>query len=355
MKLASLISYLLDAFSPAIKEEVPGAVNGTTSHYINLRNQTYHYLHAYPADNVPAKGNVLLFHGLPDFSYGWHRQIPFLSSLGYRVIAPDMLGVSRSFAPCAISRYTFKEIGADMATLIDEVLGPDAQVIVGGHDWGAGMAYKFPMLYPSKTKAVFAMSFPYTKAYYGPNAEWTDLDDLVKDGTFPTWGYQLQWRQVSFDRNFTTKGEIRNLLTALVGGSTADGRYAISEKHGILYDVLPDVVPESGFLKGEELDIYVDALHQNGVRSEWNSYRTRRMNYEDEIDFPKAGEFVYKLPALFIPSLQDLSVLPRYYNENMRSSFENLTIEPLDASHWLMLEDSDGVNRIVGNWLRRLE
>lgn len=355
MKLASLFLYLLDAVSPSVPEDVPGAVNGTTSHYVKLRNQTYHYLHAHPAENVAPKGSVLLFHGLPDFSYGWHHQIQFLSSLGYRVIAPDMLGASRSFAPCAISRYTFKEIGADMATLIDEVLGPDAQVIVGGHDWGAGMAYKFPMLYPAKTKAMFAMSFPYTKAYYGPNTEWVDLEELVKDGTFPTWGYQLQWRDVSFDRNFTTKKEIRSLLTALVGGSTADGRYAISEKSGILYDVLPYVVPESGFLKKEELDIYVDAIHRNGIRSEWNSYRARRMNFEDEVDIAKAGEFVYKLPALFIPSLQDLSVLPRYYNEDMQSSFENLTIEPLDASHWLMLEDPHGVNRIVGNWLQGLE
>lgn len=355
MKFSAPLLWLFDFYSAAFPaDKVPGAVNGTTSHYIKVRNQSYHYLHAYPATDITPKGNIVLFHGLPDFSYGWHHQIPYLSSLGYRVLAPDMLGVSRSFAPCPVERYTFKEIGADIAALVDEVLGPDEQVIVGGHDWGAGMAYKFPLWYPSKVKALFALSFPYTKEYYGPNTEWVDLEQLVEDGTFPTWGYQLQWRDVSFDRNFTTKESVRSLLNALVGGSTADGQSAISAESGIIYDVLPNVIPESGLLKGTELDIYVDAIHQHGVRTEWNSYRTRRMNFEDELKIARAGEFKYKLPSLFIPSLQDFTILPEYYNGKMRADFENLTIEALDASHWLLLEDPQGVNRIVGSWLAGL-
>lgn len=233
---------------------------------------------------------------------------------------------------------------ADIAAIVDSVLGPDAQVIVGGHDLGSGVAYKFPMWYPRKTKAMFAMSFPYVQAYYGPNEAWVDLQELVESGAYETFGYQLQWRDVSFDRNFTSKEDIRTLLTALIGGSTTDGRSAVSVNTGILYDVLPDVVPESGFLKGEELDLYVDAISRNGIGGEWTWYRTRRMNFEDELEIAKAGGFRYELPALFIPSLQDTSILPKYYEEDMRASFDNLTIEPLDKSHWLLVEDPQGVN-----------
>lgn len=103
LSIFSLISVAM-----AYNNAVPGATNGTTSHYITVRDQTYHYLHADPAPNVTPKGTILLFHGLPDFSYGWNHQIPFLSSLGYRVLAPDMLGAARSSAPCSISRYTLK-------------------------------------------------------------------------------------------------------------------------------------------------------------------------------------------------------------------------------------------------------
>ena len=35
---------------------------------------------------------VILLHGFPDFSYGWHHQIPFLVEQGYRVWAPDQRG-----------------------------------------------------------------------------------------------------------------------------------------------------------------------------------------------------------------------------------------------------------------------
>ncbi|KAL5373512.1 hypothetical protein DPSP01_012641 [Paraphaeosphaeria sporulosa] len=338
----------------ATNSTVPGATNGTTSHFITVRNQTYHYLHALPSPGITPKGTILLFHGLPDFSYGWRHAISFLSSLGYRLLVPDMLGAARTSAPCPISRYTFKEMSADIAAIVDAVLGPNAQVIVGGHDWGTGVAYKFPMWYPEKTKALFALSYPYTQTYFGPNEQWVDLQELVDSGVYETYGYQLQWRDVSFDRNFTSKEDIRTLLTALIGGSTADGRYAVSEKSGILYDVLPDIAPDSGFLKGEELEIYVDAISRNGVRGGWNWYRTRRMNFEDELDVAKAGGFRYKLPALFIPSLQDTTVLPRYYEEEMRASFDDLTIEPLNKSHWLLVEDPQGVNQVLEKWLADL-
>jgi soluble epoxide hydrolase/lipid-phosphate phosphatase len=357
MKLMSLTLFLVSFFRLTIASNTtaPGAVNGTTSHYITVRNVSYHYLHAYPSSNTTPKGTILLFHGLPDFSYGWHHTIPFLSSLGYRVLAPDMLGAARTSAPCPISRYTFKEMTADIAAIVDAVLGPDAQVIVGGHDWGTGVAYKFPLWYPQKTRALFALSFPYVQAYFGPNEAWGELQALVESGAYATYGYQLQWRDVSFDRNFTSKEEIRALLNALIGGSTADGRYAVSAEMGLLYDVLPDVVPESGFLKGEELDIYVDAIARNGVRGGWNWYRTRRMNFEDELEIARKGDFRYELPALFIPSLKDITVLPRYYEQDMRASFDDLTIEPLNASHWLLLEDPQGVNGILEKWLGGLD
>lgn len=361
MKLTTLVTSFICLLNTAtatdctVNTTVPGATNGTTSHFITVRNQTYHYLHAFPAPAAVHKGTILLFHGLPDFSYGWHHTIPYLSALGYRVLAPDMLGAVRTSAPCPISRYTFKEMTADIAAIVDSVLGPNAQVIVGGHDWGTGVAYKFPMWYPEKTRALFRMSFPYVQRYFGPNEQWVDLQELVENGTYPTYGYQLQWRDVSFDRNFTSKEDIRTLLNANIGGSTADGQYALSVRDGILYDVLPDVVPESGFLKGEELDIYVDAISMNGVRGGCNWYRTRRMNYEDELGIAKKGGFRYEVPALFIPSLQDGSVLPRYYEEEMRASFDDLTIESLDKTHWLLLEDPQGVNQILRKWLAKLE
>ena len=157
MRLFDAVSILLLALSTLVSSlntTVPH-IRGTTSHFAKLRNNTYHYLAAQPAVETESKGTILLFHGLPDFSYGWRYQIPFLSSLGYHVVAPDMLGYADTDLPCDISYFAMKELSADMAELVSQLVPHGHQVIVGGHDWGAGLAYKFAMWHPELVKSFF--------------------------------------------------------------------------------------------------------------------------------------------------------------------------------------------------------
>ena len=75
----------------------------------------------------------MLVHGFPDLSYGWRYQIPYLTALGYQVIAPDMLGYGRSSAPLGTRPYSLKSMSDNLAQLIEEVVSPE-QVILGSHD-----------------------------------------------------------------------------------------------------------------------------------------------------------------------------------------------------------------------------
>ncbi|KAL1655739.1 hypothetical protein SLS61_001763 [Didymella pomorum] len=63
-----------------------------------LNGFTYHYLYA-----VPNSGKwidtVFLIHGWPDLSMGWRYQIPLLVHLGFRVVAPDMMGYGETVTP----------------------------------------------------------------------------------------------------------------------------------------------------------------------------------------------------------------------------------------------------------------
>lgn len=63
---------------------------------------TYNYIVAEPASGK-AVGTIFLIHGWPDLSLGWRNQIPFLTSKGLRVIAPDMLGYGGTDAPEDVS------------------------------------------------------------------------------------------------------------------------------------------------------------------------------------------------------------------------------------------------------------
>ena len=77
-------------------------------------------------------------HGWPDLSLGWRNQIPALLEMGFRVVAPDVMGYGRTDAPPvppaeSIKFYTFKRIADDLKTLANK-LGCE-KIFLGGHDW----------------------------------------------------------------------------------------------------------------------------------------------------------------------------------------------------------------------------
>jgi pimeloyl-ACP methyl ester carboxylesterase len=59
-------------------------------------------------DEGPRDGQVvLLLHGEPSWSYLYRKMIPILTHAGYRVIAPDMIGMGRSDKPIQFTDYTY--------------------------------------------------------------------------------------------------------------------------------------------------------------------------------------------------------------------------------------------------------
>ena len=98
----------------------------------------YHYILSEPKGREPV-ATVLLCHGWPDLGVAWRYQIPFLTSMGMRVIAPDMLGYGRTSAPAAVEEYSFKKTTAHLKELVELVCGKGTQVVLGGHDWGGAL------------------------------------------------------------------------------------------------------------------------------------------------------------------------------------------------------------------------
>ncbi|EYU46741.1 hypothetical protein ABFS82_04G013500 [Erythranthe guttata] len=99
---------------------------------------------------------VLFLHGFPELWYSWRHQMLFLSSRGYRAIAPDLRGYGDSDAPPSASSYTAFHIIGDLVGLLD-ALGLDRVYLVG-HDWGAVMAWYLCLLRPDRIKALVNLS-----------------------------------------------------------------------------------------------------------------------------------------------------------------------------------------------------
>ncbi|KAF1977964.1 alpha/beta-hydrolase [Bimuria novae-zelandiae CBS 107.79] len=312
-----------------------GLISGTTSHFVEAGGHRYHYLESNPANF--SLGKVVLFHGFPDFSYGWLYQVPYQKSLGYRVIAPDLLGFADTDAPCDVTQYALK------------MIAPGEKFILGGYDWGAGLAYNLAMWYPDYPKAFITIGIPYTVPWLGPTLEWADMMDLARDGTYPTLGHQMQWRDAAMDRNFMTKDQIRTFFNVMFGAVTPEGQPAISLSEGIPYDAIPRLGNQI-FLSPSDFDLYVDKYTPEGVATGLNWYRTRRMNYEDELPLAVKGPFKFKTPHLFLPSLQDHFILPEM-SEDMGQYLEKETVQPVDAGHFSMWEEPEEVNEILGKWI----
>ncbi|KAM5529743.1 epoxide hydrolase [Fusarium oxysporum f. sp. phaseoli] len=315
-----------------------------------MLTNTYHYLRARPA-GIP-KGTILLLHGFPDFSYGWRYQVPVLASLGYQVIIPDMLGYADTSSPPDLSNWAEKQLSIDMAELLGQLV-PGEQVIVGGHDWGAGLTYKFAIWYPELVKAFFTVAIPYIPPWLGLSKQWIDLPVLIGRYNFTTLGYQLQFINPSIDRNFTTPNQVHMLLNTFFGGLTPDGQSAFNFYQGLLYGLMPMLKPNP-LVNATDMDFYVQKLLQHGMRGLFNWYRTREMDWEDDLQIAQAGNFEYGMPALFIPTLKDDFLLPQYY-ENMGQYFKSLTIESLDTGHWDLWEGREMVNKILERWIISLE
>lgn len=346
LPLVLLLSITIQTFAVS----VPGSVPGTTSHYAQVGGNLYHYLRSRPSP--PPVGTILLLHGYPDLPYGWRNQIPYITSLGYQVIAPDMLGYADTDAPADLAQYARKKLSADMALLMDQIV-PGEQIIVGGHDWGAVLAYKMAVWYPNLIRASFTASVPYWPPVFGLSAApFVDIPELVLNQSYHTLGYERQWGGFAYERNFENDTEIYWLLNGIFGGVTADNKSALSPFTGWDLDLLSHL-RRNTLLNSTEMDFYVQGIAKKGMRGPSNWYRVYQLDWEDELAVARAGKIVYRMPALFIADTQD-PFIPKWTWDIMKQHFANLTIEPVDAGHWVLQEAPEDVNRILGEWLSSL-
>ena len=98
--------------------------------YMEVNGLRMHYI-----DEGPKDGEVvLLLHGQPDWSYLYRKMIPIITAAGYRVIAPDMIGMGRSDKPTDIHTHTIYAHAGWWLKLIQALDLKD--ITLFGQDWG---------------------------------------------------------------------------------------------------------------------------------------------------------------------------------------------------------------------------
>lgn len=304
----------------------------------------YHYMLASPADPV---ATILLVHGWPDLGMAWRYQIPFLTKLGLRVIAPDMLGYGKTSAPVAKDDYTFKKVSGHLKELVEQVVGKGEQVILGGHDWGAATAWRLAMWYPEIVSAIFCLNVPYTP----PNTQLVPFEILIQ--RVPTFKYQAQLAS-PFAEGVVDKSteNLRYFINGVYGGTGPNGERIFDAAVGILEENLDKVGPAK-LMAPEMVDYYVREYSRNGMHGPTNWYRTRDLNFEEEKPLAAIeGGWKFQVPAMVVMGEKDVA-LPPSLADGMEKWFEKgLKKEvAMGVGHWAMWQDPETINKHIGEFL----
>ncbi|KAF3051171.1 hypothetical protein E8E11_010797 [Didymella keratinophila] len=308
-----------------------------------LNGFTYHYLYAVPNSGKWTE-TVFLIHGWPDLSMGWRYQIPLLVNLGFRVVAPDMMGYGGTDAPKVppntISLYGLKRASDDIACLASQ-LGAQ-RIILGGHDWGGFVVWRAAQWYPELVSHVFSVCTPYT----APHKEYFSTEQLVK-GPLPQFAYQLHLASGEVEKSVNDEATIRQFLKGTYGAKGPNGELVFDPEKGIIKENLSKI-GESRILNGEVLDYYVTQYSRHGIHPTLNWYRQRLTNWEE--DQALLSKKSIHQPVLFIQATYD-SVLKPEMSKSMDNLIPKLTRGEVRATHWALTQKPEEVNQLIRQWL----
>lgn len=93
---------------------------------------------------------VVLVHGNPTWSFHFRSLVDRLPAAGYRVVAPDHIGMGRSAKPTRTGYpHTLARRVADFTEFMAAVV-PDGPVTLVVHDWGGSIALTWAVAHPDR-------------------------------------------------------------------------------------------------------------------------------------------------------------------------------------------------------------
>ncbi|RAZ65621.1 alpha/beta fold hydrolase [Planococcus maitriensis] len=268
----------------------------------------------YTAIAGPEDGElVVLLHGFPEFSYGFHHQIEALAASGYRVAAPDQRGYHLSDKPEAIEDYTVDKLSDDIAGLI-EALGETSATVIG-HDWGGAVAWHLASAKPECVKKLVAINIPHPAAM--PRV-------LMKNPS--------QWLKSSYMAFFQLPEVPEQLMAA--------NNYEMMQQ-AMQGTANPDVFME------KEWGYYRHAWSQPGALTGMlNWYRAIRKGSLLQMPASRVG-----VPVRIIWGIGDQFLSPMLAKESLKFCEDAELVWVGEATHWVHHEQPEIVNRLIEEFL----
>ncbi|KAE8143433.1 Alpha/Beta hydrolase protein [Aspergillus pseudotamarii] len=310
---------------------------------------TYTYTHHPPSqeNGNKHKPTILLLHGFPSTSYDWRHQIPYLSSLGYGVIAPDLLGYGGTSKPTDLAAYKTKSMAAEIISILDAE-GVD-KVHAVGHDTGCTLLSRLADYFPERLLSCVFLDVPYMRP-----GERFDLD-IVNTVTRDILGLE-RFGYVGFFAGEESGGLLDqfadSFFTLFYPHSPSLWTSHLCPTGAIEKWLRSDHrAPLAPYITEEEFKTHQNLLvgnHDSALN--WYRALVSNINLEDEEEANITPSL--SIPVLLIcPRKSELEVPG--LEEGMRAVCAgDLVVKRVSTEgHWVQLEAREEVNQIIGEFL----
>ncbi len=262
---------------------------------------------------------LLFLHGFPEFWYAWHQQLAHFGDT-YDAVAPDLRGYNLSDQPSEVAAYRAKFLLQDIEQFIDW-LGRERCVIVA-HDWGGALAWQLAIQAPQLVERLLIVNathpVPFAEALAGHPAQQAASQ-------------YMNWLRAEGSEQALSKDNFRVMERMMLG----DGAAWFDEATRARYH----------------------ACWSRGLRGGINYYRASRIHP------PTANEpgaqalaldpqaFRVPVPVRILWGEQDRALLPVLL-DSLDRFVDDLKITRVpDASHWIVHEQPERVNRWIAESL----
>jgi len=257
----------------------------------------------------PADGEmVILLHGFPEGAESWSKQVDALAKAGALAVAPDMRGYGLSDAPSRVEDYRIDDLVEDVAGIIKAFGRTSAHV--GGHDWGAAVAWYFASVHPEMTKTLTVLSVGHPTA--------------LADATANDKDQQERSRYVGL---FLVEGKAESVLS--------------EDDHRRLRAMLGSSIPPG------VVDHFVRSLARPGrLTAGLNYYRANLERDRAWTDLRR--DVTVAAPTVLLWGDQDPALGRLQAEDTARHMTGQYRLEVLEgAGHWLQFERPDEVSRAL--------
>lgn len=269
----------------------------------------------------PAHPAMLFLHGFPESHRTWRHQLPEFAR-DHFVVAPDQRGYAGSDKPPAVADYAPAKPVADLIALAD-ALGIDRFTLVG-HEWGGAIAWMAALNHPGRIERLIILNAPHPLIF-----QRSLFDDPAQRAASQ---YMTRFRDTALDRGLVGAGlehffatGFARFVTRTIAGADKAAYLAEWSNPGAMtamlnwYRASPIIVP---------------APDETPERPAWL-----------DGPFPPVTQ-----PTLVIWGTQDQALLPVQL-DGLAEYVPDLTVERVEAGHFVPWEAPDAVNAAIRGWL----